>query len=124
MTKPIAILKDSLREAWDSKILLVLVILSGLFALLLLSIGFTPVPAEDVFSAARNDFPKVRIHRGKIPGGSDFQKFNVAYEVKNFKELKSASNPANGEYQFTLAVTPGEDEQPIEGGPRRRPGRQ
>jgi len=120
MTKPIAILKDSIREAWDSKILLVLIILSGLFALLMLSIGFSPVPAEEVFAAAKDDFPKIRIHRGKIPPGPDFQRFNVTYEVKNFQELKGAGNPANGEYRFTLAVTPGEPDEPIEGGPRRR----
>jgi ABC-type transport system involved in multi-copper enzyme maturation permease subunit len=120
MTKPIAILKDSIREAWDSKILLVLIILSGLFALLMLSISFTPVPAEEVFGAAKDDFPKIRIHQGKIPPGPDFQRFNVTYEVKNFQELKGASNPANGEYRFTLAVTPGESDEPIEGGPRRK----
>jgi ABC-type transport system involved in multi-copper enzyme maturation permease subunit len=120
MTKPLAILKDSIREAWDSKILLVLIILSGLFALLLLSLGFTPVPAEDVFGAAKDDFPKIRINKGKIPAGPDFQRFNVAFEVKNFKELKNASNPANGEYQFTLTATPGESDEPIEGGPPRR----
>ena len=119
--KPLAILKDSLREAWDSKILLVLVILSGLFALLLLSVGFTAVPAEDVFGSAKSDFTRIRIDRGRIPPGADFQKFNVTYELKDFKELKRASNPANGEYQFTLAVVPGEQDEPIEGpGARRR----
>jgi ABC-type transport system involved in multi-copper enzyme maturation permease subunit len=115
--KPLAILKDSIREAWDSKILLVLVILAGLFALLLLSVGFTPVPAEDVFAAAKSDFPKIRIDKGRIPPGPDFQRFNVDYELKDFKELKRASNPANGEYQFTLTVTPHEPEEGMEGGP-------
>ena len=33
--KPLAILKDSIRESWDSKILLVLLVLSLLFSLLL-----------------------------------------------------------------------------------------
>lgn len=115
--KPLAILKDSIREAWDSKILLVLVILAGLFALLLLSVGFTPVPAEDVFAAAKSDFPKIRIDKGRIPPGPDFQRFNVDYELKDFKELKRASNPANGEYAFTLTVTPHEPEEGMEGGP-------
>jgi ABC-type transport system involved in multi-copper enzyme maturation permease subunit len=120
--KPLAILKDSIREAWDSKILLVLCILSGLFALLLLSVGFTPVSAEEVFGAAAQDFPKIRIDKGRMPSGPDFQRFNVKYEMKDFKEVKRASNPANGEYQFTLAVTPGEPDEPIEGpGARRKP---
>src|SRR5437588_4969216 len=100
--KPLAILKDSLREAWDSKILLVLCVLSGLFALLMLSVGFTPVSADDVFGSANKDFTKIRIDKGRVPAGPDFQRFNVQYEVKDFKELKRASNPANGEYQFTL----------------------
>jgi ABC-type transport system involved in multi-copper enzyme maturation permease subunit len=119
--KPLAILKDSLREAWDSKILLVLIILSGIFALLLASIGFTPVPAEEVVDKSTDDFTKVRIDKGRMPSGADFQRFNVTYQVKDFKDVKPASNPANGQYQFTLIATPGDSDEPIIGmGGRRK----
>lgn len=121
MTKPIAILKDSLREAWDSKILLVLVILSGLFALLLLSVGFTPVPAEDVFASAKTDFPKIRIDKGRMPSGADFRQFPVKYDLKDFREVKRATNPANGEYFFTLTAVPTEPDEAEDGpAPRRK----
>jgi ABC-type transport system involved in multi-copper enzyme maturation permease subunit len=113
--KPLAILKDSLREAWDSKILLVLIIISGLFAMLLASIGFTPVAAQEVIDKSKSDFTKVRFSKGKIPTGADFQRFNFTVDVKDFKENKPASNPANGIYEFTLVVTPGEADEPILG---------
>lgn len=130
MTKPLAILKDSLREAWDSKILLVLIILSGLFALFIASIGFTPVPADKVFEQAQEDLARVRLNRGNVPveKAADFQRFNVTYKVRDFRALETASNPANGRYSFTIAVTPGDPKEPIvsaldDDGPNRRKGK-
>ncbi|HKA07581.1 MAG TPA: hypothetical protein VKD71_10010, partial [Gemmataceae bacterium] len=115
MTKPLAILKDSLREAWDSKILLVLIVISFVFALFIASIGFTPVPADEVFAQAKDDLARVRLNRGNVPAAkaTDFQKFNVNYEIKDFKTLESASNPANGQYSFTITATPGAGEEVI-----------
>lgn len=115
MTKPLAILKDSLREAWDSKVLLVLIILSGLFALFVASIGFTPVPADKLFAEAKNDLARVRVNRGNVPvnKAADLQRFNVTYDIKDFKTLESAGNPANGRYSFTITVTSGNPEEPI-----------
>jgi ABC-type transport system involved in multi-copper enzyme maturation permease subunit len=127
MTKPIAILKDSIREAWDSKVLLVLIILSLLLALLLASIGYTAVPAETVYGAAKEDLRRVRLNRGNVPVTkvADFQRFNVTYDIKDFKTIESARNPANGRYSFTIAVTPGDPSNPVvsaldEGQPRRK----
>ena len=127
MTKPIAILKDSIREAWDSKVLLVLIILSLLLAILLASIGYAAVPAESVYGAAKEDLRRVRLNRGNVPvsKAADFQRFNVTYDIKDFKTIESARNPANGRYSFTVAVTPGDPSTPIvsaldEGQPRRK----
>ena len=80
------------------------------------SIGYTPVPGrKDVIDKSKSDFTKVRLSRGKMPPGPDFQRFNYTVDVKDFKENKPASNPANGIYEFTLVVTPGEADEPILG---------
>lgn len=134
---PLAILKDSIREAWDSKILLVLLILSTLFALLLASIGYDPVPAEETFERARMDFPRIRVDKGRFelpPSGMGEPRVDVRYAVKDFTEITPAANPANGEYAFTLTATPGDpppkrgpDGQPLpvppkkEGEPKKEP---
>lgn len=115
IAKPIAILKDSIRESWDSKILLVLCVLSCVFALLLASIGFTPVPADTVFDGAKDDLARIRLNHGEVPvlKLADRQRFNVEFEVKDFKTEERASNPANGSYSFTIIAMPGDPEKPI-----------
>jgi ABC-type transport system involved in multi-copper enzyme maturation permease subunit len=50
--KYLAILKDSLREALDNKVMYVTVGLSLLVTLVLLSVGFDPLPPEDVMERA------------------------------------------------------------------------
>ena len=50
--KYLAILKDSFREALDSKVLYVLMGLSAVLTLFLLSISFQPIPAEEALQGA------------------------------------------------------------------------
>ena len=63
MTKPLAILKDSLREAWDSKTLLVMLILATLFLVGVSSIGYQPAAPKAVFEEYAKELsaPVVRI---------------------------------------------------------------
>lgn len=104
--KSVAILKDSIRESWDSKILLVLLILTALLSLFIFSISYEPVPAESVLNQTKIYFPQHAIDKGKSPMSSPFERFNVGYEVLDFKETVPAGNPANAEYQFTLKASP------------------
>jgi ABC-type transport system involved in multi-copper enzyme maturation permease subunit len=108
--KPLAILKDSLREAKDSKVLLVMLILSGIVLLLLASIGYEPVPARDVVARVQSDFPNVQMNHGTEPL---IVSRHVRYEISDFQEVRGASNPAAGKYSFTIKAIPdtGEEEQ-------------
>jgi ABC-type transport system involved in multi-copper enzyme maturation permease subunit len=120
MTKPLAILGDSMREAKDSKVLLVMLIFSALILLLLASIGYHPVPPEEVLAKVKSDFPEVQMNHGKDPV---IIRRRVQYEVTDFHEARAASNPAEGRYTFTVKATPqaaGEDDEADdEDGPRR-----
>jgi ABC-type transport system involved in multi-copper enzyme maturation permease subunit len=118
--KSLAILNDSLREAKDSKVLLVMLVFSGLILVLLASIGYAPVPPDVVVSQARADFPEVQMNHGKDP---IIIRRRVQYEVKDFKEVRTASNPAAGRYSFTLIATPQEGGDENEDGIPGRKGR-
>ncbi|HJZ91500.1 MAG TPA: ABC transporter permease [Gemmataceae bacterium] len=114
MTKPIAILKDSLREAWDSKTLLVMLVLAGLFLIGVASIGYTQATPQSVFENYLKDLsePVLRLDRGKriLPmtrgpdGGPPRALAN--YTLTTFRAIKEAGHYPNGEYEFTLIVKP------------------
>jgi ABC-type transport system involved in multi-copper enzyme maturation permease subunit len=112
--KFLAILKDSLREALDSKVLYALLILSALVIIGVASISFKPRPAETGVSDIVARFP-----------GAQGQAFTnspppLHYDVENFRVLDE-KKPWEGEYNFDLVVhevelkdAKGED-QPTEG---------
>src|SRR5207253_670241 len=113
MTKPLAILKDSLREAWDSKTLLVMLVLAGLFLVIIASIGYTEANAESVFENFFRDqmnAPVLRLERGKnivrmargIDGGPP--RALATYTVTTFRTVKEANHAPNGEYEFTIVI--------------------
>jgi ABC-type transport system involved in multi-copper enzyme maturation permease subunit len=101
--KYLAILKDSLREALDSKVLYVLAGISGVLTLLLLSVSFRPVSAEEALRGATGQFLLVYADRGRsvVP-----QTFLVLYAVEDLQRLDDGTEPYTGEYRFTLKVTP------------------
>lgn len=110
MNKSIAILKDSLREAWDSKTLLVMLVLAFLFLIVISSIGYTDSRPQEMFENYANELstPMIIIDRGAkrfpAPGGS---RPLATYKVTSFKVLKDSNHAAKGEYEITIAVTPG-----------------
>jgi len=122
MTKPLAILKDSLREAWDSKTLLVMLILAGLFLTVIASIGYTQATPQTVFEDFLEDMsaPALRVDRGKrtLPmtrgenGGPPHAL--ATYHLTTFRAVKEAGHYPNGEYEFTFVVKPYDPNSPEE----------
>jgi ABC-type transport system involved in multi-copper enzyme maturation permease subunit len=93
--KYLAILRDSFRESLDSKILYVTGILSGLVILFIASISIRPLTmVEELQARARLlEF----ILGSRQPG--------MKVEVQNFRQTNDASEPWNGDYQFTFVLT-------------------
>jgi hypothetical protein len=110
--KFLAILRDSVREAFDSKVLYALVILSGLVVLGVASISFKPRSAEKGLQDIVARFP------GAQPSFAAPQA--LQYEVEDFKQLND-NRPWEGQYRFNLVVHelpvkgPDGKEQPSEG---------
>lgn len=114
MFKPFAILKDSLREAWDSKTLLVMLIITAIFLLGIASIGYTTAEPKLVFENFTNELsaPILRLDRGKreIPmfgdGTGGPPKPLATYRITAFRVVKEAAHAPNAEYEFTILVKP------------------
>jgi ABC-type transport system involved in multi-copper enzyme maturation permease subunit len=113
MMKPLAILKDSLREAWDSKTLLVMLILAFLFLIGVASIGYSPAAPKTVFENYTEQLsaPILRLDHGKrrvpMPGSMEGPPVALAtYTLTSFRVVKEANHAPNGEYEFTVVVKP------------------
>ncbi|MCX7664090.1 MAG: ABC transporter permease [Gemmataceae bacterium] len=102
---PLAILKDSIRENRDSKILLVLMILSLLFSFFLLSMSFEPVSFDKMLVKTDEVLPLEVGNRAKF---ANFQKFNFQAKTTDFQTIEAARNPANGKYKFRLTIESGQ----------------
>lgn len=113
--KPLAILKDSLREAWDSKTLLVMLVLAGLFLVGVASIGYNAAAPRKVFEEEFDKLsaPVVRINKGKYQAPMlDKNRAPVAhpiYKITTFQTLKEGSHPSQGEHKFTIVVSSSEE---------------
>src|SRR5262245_55143171 len=112
--KPLAILKDSLREAWDSKTLLVMLVLACLFLVAIASIGYTQATPQSVFENYLKEMsePVLRINHGKRmvpmtrgPDGGPPRAL-ATYTLTTFRNVKEASHYPNGEFEFTFVVKP------------------
>lgn len=120
-TKPLAILKDSLREAWDSKTLLVMLVLVGLFLIGVASIGYQAASPREVIDgyAKQMSAPVLRLQRGKYQGTMVDRGSGRVYAfpdctVTTFQTLKEGGHESSGQHQFTLLVK--DAELPGEGG--------
>ena len=99
----LAILKDSYREAIDTKVFYVMAGLSGVLILLVASISFRPVPADEALSSivSRPEFQFIYADRGR----SLMPEFvPLSYEIKDVKALTQASTPEAQDYRFMLVV--------------------
>lgn len=100
--KFLAILKDSFREAIDSKVLYVMVGISLVVILMVGSISYKPMPAEQAFPAMVEQFRWERDSRDQKKGESlYFQNGSVT----DIRQLNQAVQPFLGEYQFTFGGT-------------------
>ncbi|MBO0697422.1 MAG: ABC transporter permease [Zavarzinella sp.] len=122
-TKPLAILKDSLREAWDSKTLLVMLVLAGLFLVGVASIGYTPAPPRTVFEdfAEEMSAPILRINKGKfvadlVDRRTGMPYAHPKYTLTTFRTIREGSHEATGEHEFTLTVTTSDPKREFEKG--------
>ena len=111
MKKPIAILKDSLREAWDSKTLLVMLILSTLFLVGVASVGYKAAEPRAVVEEHLREMsaPVARLSRGKyaIPltdPDTNRPYPHPVYTVTTFRTTKEGSHPSGGEHEYTVLV--------------------
>jgi ABC-type transport system involved in multi-copper enzyme maturation permease subunit len=110
MSKPLAILKDSLREAWDSKTLLVMLILATVFLVGVASIGYEPATPKAVIEEYAKDLskPVARLEHGKYQvtmiRRNGFPYPHPSYTVTTFRTIKEGGHAATGEHEFTILV--------------------
>jgi ABC-type transport system involved in multi-copper enzyme maturation permease subunit len=111
--KYLAILKDSWREALDSKVLYALIILSLLVVIGVASISFKPQPADKGLQDILSRFPGAQASFVNPQPVLD-------YDLEDFQQLNDRK-PWDGEYRFAIAVnerdvkTPDGKVQPGEG---------
>jgi ABC-type transport system involved in multi-copper enzyme maturation permease subunit len=99
--KPLAILKDSFREALDSKVFYVLAGLSLVLTLLIASASFRPVPAETALATIVGQFPLVHPDRGRSVLA---RYFPLDCQVRDVRRLNEGTDPATGRYRFTVTI--------------------
>jgi ABC-type transport system involved in multi-copper enzyme maturation permease subunit len=101
--KYLAILKDSLREAIDTKVIYFTMGLAALVILLVASVSFTPVAADEALKTITREFRVVFADHG-----NSFQPrmAGVKYEIEDLKQLNDAATPQEGDYRFLLVVSP------------------
>jgi ABC-type transport system involved in multi-copper enzyme maturation permease subunit len=103
--KYLAILKDSLREAVDSKVFYVSAGLSCLLIAVVACISFQPVPAEEAFKDIAEKIEKTRIMRDQ--GRNVFDRplmASFAVNISDIKALTEASEPQIADYRFDLTI--------------------
>jgi ABC-type transport system involved in multi-copper enzyme maturation permease subunit len=101
--KYLAMLRDSFREALDSKVIYFTFGLSALLLLIVLILGFRPVSAEEKLQA---DLDMGRLSRLFNFGGAEmkFQFHPVRWQLSQFRQLNEGVPPWRGDYQFTLTA--------------------
>jgi ABC-type transport system involved in multi-copper enzyme maturation permease subunit len=95
--KFVAILRDSLQETLDSKVLYAMFALSGLIILAVASISFEPKPAAKGVEAILDRFPFAK----RIPFSR--QEPPLRYELQDFVQTND-KEPWEGSYRFTIVV--------------------
>jgi ABC-type transport system involved in multi-copper enzyme maturation permease subunit len=94
--KYFAILKDSLREALDSKVLYVTLGLSGILILVLASLSFRPVTMQEEVESLTNMLNLVfRLQANNA---------NLKFEMREFRQVNDAPEPWRGDYHFLFVI--------------------
>lgn len=120
--KAIAILRDSLREAWDSKTLLVMLVLIAIFMVGVASIGYNAATPRVVFDQhyAMMSQGILRIDKGKVELPLIDPKTRLpfphpTYEITSFRITKEGSHPSLGEQEYTILIRNSDAEKDGEG---------
>jgi ABC-type transport system involved in multi-copper enzyme maturation permease subunit len=99
--KYLAILKDSFREAIDTKVFYVMGGFSLLLAIVIASISFRPLPAEEAFGDIVGQFNVVYAGHGD---SLLVRPFRAHYQVKDLQPLTPAVPPEQSGYRFELTA--------------------
>src|SRR5262245_28154600 len=97
--KFLAILRDSLRESLDAKVIYALIILATLAILFAFSISFKAEPGEKGLQTMADQLPGARAAFGPAP---------LTYTIENFKQLNEGRPAWEGEFRYTMLVTEAE----------------
>jgi ABC-type transport system involved in multi-copper enzyme maturation permease subunit len=93
--KYLAILRDSFREALDSKILFVTFALSGLMILFIASVSIRPITMEE----------ELQKRAGYVQFVLGTRLAGLECKVVEFKQTNAATEPWKGDYEFTFVLT-------------------
>jgi hypothetical protein len=105
--KFLAVLRDSVREAMDAKVIYVLLIGSALVILGAFSISFKALP----------DSEGLKTILGRLPGATTFGgPPPVTYTAEDFEQTNPGKPAWEGDYRYTLVVTDAEPPAPPEEG--------
>src|SRR5947208_8230965 len=100
--KFLAIMRDSLREAIDSKVFFVMVGLSGVFILLAFTLSFKPQPGEQLFKVLvyplNSDFTDLTPEKLQRIGTMQAQGTLHLYEVKGAEPLHAAPDGPGSDF--------------------------
>src|SRR5437879_231288 len=94
--KYLAILKDSLREALDTKVLYFMWGLSALVILFVAGMSFVPKSPENGIQVIISQFPGTM---ATFAGPA-----SLHYDLENFEPPNDSSKPWEGEYRFHVVV--------------------
>lgn len=100
--KYLAVLKDSLREALDSKVIYFTVGLSFIVMLAVASLSFSPQPAQNGFQGIVGRFNNV-LDTMKWLEDPRFA-YMTTYAIEDFQVVEEAVKPWQGKYRFKLVV--------------------
>ena len=94
--KFLAILRDSVREAIDTKVFYATLVVSCLIVLLMASVTYRQVPTEEQFRRFTSTMNWVSGFA--LPGKP------VSFDIVDFQQTNDAEEPWRGDYRFTLRV--------------------
>jgi ABC-type transport system involved in multi-copper enzyme maturation permease subunit len=104
--KYLAILKDSMREAIDTKVFYAMLAMSLVLIVLVGSIGFRPIEGAEALPAMlrTGQFTSVSPERGKSPSLFAKRRMLASVNISGIKQLTDASAPSARDYAFTLTI--------------------